>query len=57
MILLGDNKQLPAIEQGGAFGSIIDRCGGFELQTIKRQESEKERQTASSSSTAARRRP
>ena len=44
MICLGDSRQLPAIDQGGAFGSIIDRCGGFELQAIKRQESEKERQ-------------
>jgi ATP-dependent exoDNAse (exonuclease V) alpha subunit len=44
MILLGDAKQLPAVEQGGAFGSIIARFGGFELKDIKRQESAEERE-------------
>jgi conjugative relaxase-like TrwC/TraI family protein len=44
VIVLGDDKQLPAIEQGGAFGSILDRIGGFELKNVKRQESEVERE-------------
>jgi ATP-dependent exoDNAse (exonuclease V) alpha subunit len=44
MIFIGDNRQLPAIDQGGAFGSIVERCGGFELEAVRRQESEKERQ-------------
>ena len=43
MVLIGDAKQLPAIQQGGALGSIIGRVGGFELTTIKRQESKEER--------------
>jgi len=44
MILLGDDKQLPAIERGGAFGSILKRVGGFELKNVKRQHSETERE-------------
>lgn len=44
MIALGDAKQLPAIEQGGAFGAIVHGLGGFELTNIKRQERPEERE-------------
>ena len=38
LVCLGDHRQLPAIEAGGVFGSILKRLGGIDLQDIRRQE-------------------
>ncbi|MCC7144495.1 MAG: relaxase domain-containing protein [Candidatus Eisenbacteria bacterium] len=40
LLLVGDPRQLQAIEQGGAFASIAGRLGAAELSTIRRQEGE-----------------
>ncbi len=44
IVCLGDHRQLPAIEAGGAFGSILKRLGGIDLQEIRRQEKPVDRQ-------------
>jgi len=38
LVCLGDHRQLPAIEAGGVFGSILKRLGGIDLQEIRRQQ-------------------
>lgn len=40
LILVGDARQLQAIEQGGAFKSIAERLGAAKLETILRQDGE-----------------
>ncbi len=44
LVLIGDHQQLPAIDAGGAFKSLIDKIPSFELKDIKRQEKEVHRQ-------------
>jgi conjugative relaxase-like TrwC/TraI family protein len=38
VVLVGDDKQLPAIEAGGVFGSLARRLGASTLKDIRRQE-------------------
>ncbi len=42
LVCLGDTKQLPAIDAGGAFGALHGRVGGYTLTEVVRQEKKKE---------------
>ena len=44
MVLVGDTRQLPAIEAGAAFRLLQETLGYSELSGIRRQESEQDRQ-------------
>lgn len=37
LVLLGDDRQLPEIDAGGAFRGIAERVGSLRLKTVKRQ--------------------
>src|SRR3954468_18882337 len=37
LVLVGDDKQLPEIEAGGAFRVLAERCGALELREVRRQ--------------------
>ena len=37
LVLVGDDRQLPEIEAGGAFGALADALGAIELQEVHRQ--------------------
>lgn len=37
VVLVGDYEQLQAIEAGGAFKAIVDRCGAAQINTVRRQ--------------------
>lgn len=38
LCLVGDDRQLPAIERGGLFTDLVRAVGSVELQTVRRQE-------------------
>jgi conjugative relaxase-like TrwC/TraI family protein len=38
LVLVGDDRQLPEIEAGGAFRAVAERVGAAELRTVRRQE-------------------
>ena len=44
LICVGDVRQLPSIEAGGAFGSIVERCGCAELKEVARQRDPRDRE-------------
>jgi Ti-type conjugative transfer relaxase TraA len=44
LVLVGDDRQLPEIDAGGAFRAIGDRCGATELSVLRRQREAEERQ-------------
>lgn len=44
LVLIGDVKQLQPIEAGQAFGAITDQIGSVELNEIRRQNDDRERQ-------------
>ena len=44
LVCVGDERQLPSIEMGGVFGSMIQRFGGEHLNQITRQEDSAERE-------------
>lgn len=44
VVLVGDTRQLQAIEAGAAFRAIQERVGAAQLDTIQRQHSEEDRQ-------------
>jgi len=44
LVLVGDERQLQAIEAGGVFKSICDRVGSVELADIRRQKQEWQKQ-------------
>jgi conjugative relaxase-like TrwC/TraI family protein len=37
LVLVGDERQLPEIEAGGAFRVLAERCGALELREVRRQ--------------------
>ncbi len=37
LVLVGDDRQLPEIQTGGAFRSLAERLGSIELRTVRRQ--------------------
>src|SRR4051812_6256757 len=37
LVLVGDDRQLPEIEAGGAFRVLAERCGALELREVRRQ--------------------
>jgi Ti-type conjugative transfer relaxase TraA len=37
LLLVGDDRQLPEIDAGGAFRGLADRLGAVELKTVRRQ--------------------
>lgn len=37
LLLVGDDRQLPEIQAGGAFGALADRLGAHELRNVQRQ--------------------
>jgi ATP-dependent exoDNAse (exonuclease V) alpha subunit len=37
LVLVGDDRQLPEIDAGGAFGGLADRLGALELLDVRRQ--------------------
>jgi hypothetical protein len=37
LVLVGDNKQLPEIDAGGAFRSLAEKVGAIELHQVRRQ--------------------
>ena len=37
LVLIGDDRQLPEIEAGGAYRALADRLGATELQEVRRQ--------------------
>lgn len=37
LALIGDDRQLPEIEAGGAFRALAERCGAVELREVRRQ--------------------
>src|SRR5204862_344427 len=37
LVLVGDERQLPEIEAGGAFRVLASRCGALELREVRRQ--------------------
>lgn len=43
LVLVGDDRQLPEIEAGGAFRAIGERCGATELSILRRQRDAEER--------------
>jgi Ti-type conjugative transfer relaxase TraA len=43
IVLVGDPQQLQAIEAGAAFRSIHDRHGGIEIETVRRQQEDWQR--------------
>jgi conjugative relaxase-like TrwC/TraI family protein len=44
VVLVGDRRQLPSIDAGGAFASLADRIGAVELVTNRRQRDPLDRQ-------------
>ena len=46
IILVGDDRQLPAIERGGMFAELAARYDGGEIKQITRQKEDKQRQAA-----------
>ncbi len=46
LILVGDRDQLPSIDAGGAFGSLVDRLGAARLAENRRQRTNLQRQVA-----------
>ena len=44
LVAVGDERQLPSIEMGGVFGSMIKRFGGIHLKEITRQRDQSERE-------------
>ncbi|MEA2304777.1 MAG: hypothetical protein QOH43_2057 [Solirubrobacteraceae bacterium] len=47
LLLVGDDKQLPEIEAGGAFRAIAEHDGAVELSQVRRQDREWDRQALS----------
>jgi ATP-dependent exoDNAse (exonuclease V) alpha subunit len=47
LVLVGDDKQLPEIEAGGAFRAIAERTGAVELTEVRRQDQEWDRRALS----------
>ena len=43
LVLVGDHRQLPEIDAGGAFAAVVGRLGAFELRSNRRQEAQWER--------------
>jgi conjugative relaxase-like TrwC/TraI family protein len=37
LVLVGDNRQLPELQAGGAFAGLADRLGALELHDVRRQ--------------------
>ena len=37
LVLVGDDRQLPEIEAGGAFRALAERQGALELREVRRQ--------------------
>jgi conjugative relaxase-like TrwC/TraI family protein len=37
IVLIGDDRQLPEIQAGGAFRALAERCGAIELREVRRQ--------------------
>lgn len=37
LVLVGDRKQIQAIEQGGSFAALVDRLGSFRMTEVMRQ--------------------
>ncbi|MDE3023736.1 MAG: relaxase domain-containing protein, partial [Pseudomonadota bacterium] len=46
LVLVGDSKQLQAIDAGAAFRAIADKIGRFEMQDVKRQQHAADREMA-----------
>jgi conjugative relaxase-like TrwC/TraI family protein len=44
LVLVGDDRQLPEIDAGGAFRALADRVGAAELRDVRRQEEEWDRE-------------
>ncbi len=47
LLLVGDDKQLPEIEAGGAFRAIAERTGAVELTEVRRQDQDWDRRALS----------
>ncbi|MDX6641204.1 MAG: hypothetical protein QOF12_2215 [Solirubrobacteraceae bacterium] len=47
LVLVGDDRQLPEIEAGGAFRGIAERIGAIELTEVRRQDLEWDRRALS----------
>jgi len=47
LLLVGDDRQLPEIEAGGAFRAIAERTGAVELTEVRRQDHEWDRRALS----------
>ncbi len=47
IVLVGDDRQLPEIEAGGAFRGIADRIGAIKLTEVRRQDQAWDRQALS----------
>jgi ATP-dependent exoDNAse (exonuclease V) alpha subunit len=43
LVLVGDHRQLPEIDAGGAFAAVVGGIGAFELRSNRRQEAQWER--------------
>jgi Ti-type conjugative transfer relaxase TraA len=43
LVLVGDDRQLPELEAGGAFAGLADRLGALELHEVRRQRNEWDR--------------
>jgi conjugative relaxase-like TrwC/TraI family protein len=48
LVLVGDDRQLPELEAGGAFGGLADRLDALELHEVRRQRHEWDREALSS---------
>ncbi len=46
LVLVGDSKQLQAIDAGAAFRAVADKIGRFEMQDVKRQQHAADREMA-----------
>jgi Ti-type conjugative transfer relaxase TraA len=44
LVLVGDDRQLPELQAGGAFAGLADRLGALELHEVRRQRNEWDRE-------------